>query len=73
MSLPTIDNAHNPKARNWVASANGHADFPLQNLALCRFILDGDEITLTGYCEAPGFTRIGLGEARGCVLPAPAL
>ena len=72
MSLPAIDNAHNPTARSWVSSASRHPDFPLQNLPLCRFIPDGDEITLTGYCEAPGFARIGLGEARGCVLPAPA-
>lgn len=35
-----------------------------------RFLEDGDEVILTGYCEAPGFVRIGLGECRGVVLPA---
>jgi fumarylacetoacetase len=27
-----IDNTHSPARRSWVASANGHADFPIQNL-----------------------------------------
>jgi fumarylacetoacetase len=35
-----------------------------------RFLEDGDEVTLRGWCEAPGFRRIGLGECRGVVLPA---
>jgi fumarylacetoacetase len=35
-----------------------------------RFLQDGDEVVLTGHCEAPGFVRIGLGECRGVVLPA---
>jgi fumarylacetoacetase len=32
-----IDETHDPKRRSWVASANGHADFPLQNLPLGVF------------------------------------
>ena len=35
-----------------------------------RFLEDGDEVVLRGWCEAPGFRRIGLGECRGVVLPA---
>jgi fumarylacetoacetase len=35
-----------------------------------RFLEDGDEVTLRGYCERPGFVRIGFGECRGLVLPA---
>lgn len=35
-----------------------------------RFLLDGDEVILKGYCEAEGFARIGLGECRGLILPA---
>jgi fumarylacetoacetase len=27
-----IDDTHSPARRSWVASANGHADFPIQNL-----------------------------------------
>lgn len=32
------------------------------------FLDDGDEVTLRGWCEAPGFRRIGLGECRGTVV-----
>ena len=35
-----------------------------------RFLEDGDEVILRGWCEAAGFRRIGLGECRGVVLPA---
>jgi fumarylacetoacetase len=31
------------------------------------FLEDGDEVTLAGYCEKPGFARIGLGVCRGVV------
>jgi fumarylacetoacetase len=34
------------------------------------FLQDGDSIILKGYCERPGFRRIGFGECRGTVLPA---
>jgi fumarylacetoacetase len=30
-----------------------------------RFLEDGDEVILRGWCEANGFRRIGLGECRG--------
>ena len=32
-----------------------------------RFLEDGDEVILRGFCEKPGFARIGLGECRGVV------
>jgi fumarylacetoacetase len=35
-----------------------------------RFLEDGDEVTLRGYCERDGYRRIGLGECRGVILPA---
>jgi fumarylacetoacetase len=38
-----------------------------------RFLEDGDEVILKGWCEAPGFRRIGLGECRGVVLAAKTL
>jgi fumarylacetoacetase len=31
------------------------------------YLEDGDEVMLTGYCEKPGFARIGLGTCRGVV------
>jgi len=35
-----------------------------------RFLEDGDEIIMKGYCERNGFRRIGLGECRGRIIPA---
>jgi fumarylacetoacetase len=35
-----------------------------------RFLEDGDEIIMKGFCEREGFHRIGLGECRGRILPA---
>ena len=35
-----------------------------------RFLEDGDEVVLRGFCAAPGFRRIGLGECRGTILAA---
>ena len=35
-----------------------------------RFLEDGDEIILRGWCERAGFRRIGFGECRGIILPA---
>jgi len=34
-----------------------------------RFLEDGDEVILRGYCEREGFRRIGFGECRGRILP----
>lgn len=36
-----IDHTHNPAARSWVVSSNGHPDFPLQNLPLGTFVPPG--------------------------------
>jgi fumarylacetoacetase len=35
-----------------------------------RFLEDGDEIIIKGYCENSDFRRIGFGECRGLILPA---
>ncbi len=34
------------------------------------FLEDGDEVIIGGFCERPGFARIGFGECRGIVVPA---
>jgi len=34
------------------------------------FLEDGDRVTLRGWCELPGYVRIGFGEAAATVLPA---
>jgi fumarylacetoacetase len=36
-----IDDTHSPTRRSWVASANGHPDFPIQNLPLGIFAPEG--------------------------------
>ncbi len=35
-----------------------------------KFLEDGDEVIMRGYCERPGTARIGFGECRGMILPA---
>jgi fumarylacetoacetase len=35
-----------------------------------KFLEDGDEVILRGFCEREGFRRIGLGTCRGTILPA---
>jgi fumarylacetoacetase len=35
-----------------------------------RFLEDGDEVIMKGYCEREGFRRIGFGECRGRIIPA---
>ena len=37
MTMIEIDETHDPKRTSWVSSANGHADFPIQNLPLGVF------------------------------------
>jgi fumarylacetoacetase len=37
-----------------------------------RFLEDGDEVIMRGFCEREGFRRIGFGECRGIVAPARA-
>jgi len=35
-----------------------------------RFLEDSDEVIFKGWCEAPGYRRIGMGECRGVIQPA---
>jgi fumarylacetoacetase len=37
-----------------------------------KYLEDGDEVILRGFCEREGFRRIGLGSCRGAILPASA-
>ena len=46
----------------------GAEPLALPNGEVRRFLEDGDEVTLRGWCEAPGFRRIGLGECRGAIV-----
>ena len=38
-----IDHTHDPARTSWVESAQGHRDFPVQNLPLCIFSSEGRE------------------------------
>uniref|UniRef100_H3CFF8 Fumarylacetoacetase n=2 Tax=Tetraodon nigroviridis TaxID=99883 RepID=H3CFF8_TETNG len=33
------------------------------------FLKDGDEVTMTGYCQGDGY-RVGFGECAGTILPS---
>ena len=35
-----------------------------------RFLEDGDEVIMRGWCEREGYRRIGFGECRGVVVPS---
>src|SRR5215208_6431438 len=39
--MAQIDRTHDPKLRSWVVSANGHPDFPIQNLPFGVFTPPG--------------------------------
>ncbi|MBC7797097.1 MAG: fumarylacetoacetase [Pyrinomonadaceae bacterium] len=48
----------------------GKEPIELPNGETRRFLEDGDEVIMRGFCERSGFRRIGFGECRGIVLPA---
>ena len=73
-----IDETHDPALKSWVASANGHADFPIQNLPLGVFsppgqvprggVAIGDMILdLAGAVEAGLFEGMPLLAARAAM------
>jgi fumarylacetoacetase len=75
-----IDRTHAPTLRSWVASANGHADFPIQNLPFGIIqprgesrrggVAIGDEIVDLARLRDSGLLN---GEAQmGCALAAEA-
>ncbi|MEO0716521.1 MAG: hypothetical protein AAFY58_05975, partial [Planctomycetota bacterium] len=51
----------NPQQDRWLQRATGEVR---------KFLADGDEVIMRGWCEREGQPRIGLGECRGRVLPA---
>ncbi len=50
----------------------GSEPLELPNGEQRRFLEDGDEVTLRGCCETPGFRTISLGECVGEILPSVA-
>jgi len=53
-------------------SQGGKTPVSLSNGEQRTFLEDGDRIELVGYCEAPGFRRIGFGACSGTILAAHA-
>ena len=51
-------------------TAGGKEPLELPAGELRRFLEDDDEVILRGWCEAPGFRKIGLGECRGTIRAA---
>jgi fumarylacetoacetase len=51
---------------------NGTNPIVLDDGAERRFIEDGDEITMSGWCQGDGY-RIGFGRVTGLILPSPDL
>jgi fumarylacetoacetase len=47
----------------------GAAPLSLPNGETRRFLEDGDEVILRGWCEREGYRRIGFGECRGRIMP----
>ena len=78
----TIDDTHSPDLTSWVESANGHAEFPLQNLPLGVFspahqarrvgIAIGDEIVdvVAAAAAFSGDAREAVEKCRGDTLNA---
>jgi fumarylacetoacetase len=49
---------------------NGRQPLTLPGGEQRGYLADGDEVTLRGYCEREGFSRIGFGTCRGRIIPA---
>lgn len=48
----------------------GAKPLQLPNGEVRKFLEDGDEVILRGFCEREGFARLSLGECRGLISPA---
>jgi fumarylacetoacetase len=63
-----------PQPESWASllelSRGGCEPIVLPTGETRRFLEDGDEVVLRGYCERAGFARIGFGECRAVIEPA---
>jgi fumarylacetoacetase len=76
-----VNETHDPSLVSWVASAQGHTDFPIQNLPFGVFRRDrqsspavgiaiGDQILDLGACRnVAGFTGLAERAAQACTYP----
>eukprot|EP01103_Thecamoeba_quadrilineata_P019041 TRINITY_DN7557_c0_g1_i1.p1 TRINITY_DN7557_c0_g1~~TRINITY_DN7557_c0_g1_i1.p1 ORF type:complete len:423 (-),score=54.63 TRINITY_DN7557_c0_g1_i1:52-1320(-) len=68
ISGPTEDSYGSLLELTWA----GQKEVDCGNGVKRKFLQDGDEVLLTGFCQGDGY-RIGFGECRGKVLPAATL
>jgi fumarylacetoacetase len=66
ISGPEPDSRGSLIERTW----RGRDPLHLPNGESRSFLLDGDEVIMRGFCERPGFARIGFGDCRGMIVPA---
>ncbi|MCY7380045.1 MAG: fumarylacetoacetate hydrolase family protein, partial [Gemmatimonadaceae bacterium] len=66
VSGPSPDSRGCLLERTW----RGTEPLTLPTGELRRFLEDGDEVIMRGWCERDGFRRIGFGECRGIVAAA---
>jgi fumarylacetoacetase len=66
-----------PQPESWASllelSRGGREPIVLPTGEARRFLEDGDEVVLRGYCERAGCARIGFGECRAVIEPAAKL
>src|SRR3954449_2312568 len=70
-----LDETHDAKRRSWVTSANGHPDFPIQNLPLGIFTPPGGGPPRAGVAIGDVILDLAAAQAAGLLVgeAAPAL
>ena len=63
--MPHLDETHDPKRRSWVTSANGHPDFPIQNLPLGVFSPPGGGLPRAGVAIGDMILDLAAAQAAG--------
>ncbi|GAA0589906.1 fumarylacetoacetase [Craurococcus roseus] len=63
--MAQIDETHDPGLRSWVASANGHPDFPIQNLPLGVFTPPGGGVPRGGVAIGDMVLDLAAAHAAG--------
>src|SRR3954447_8869390 len=63
--MPPRDETHDPKRRSWVTSANGHPDFPIQNLPLGVFSPPGGGLPRAGVAIGDVILDLAAAQAAG--------
>ncbi|MFL5324970.1 MAG: fumarylacetoacetase, partial [Microvirga sp.] len=64
-AMASVDRAHDPGLRSWVASANGHPDFPVQNLPLGVFSPPGGGAPRAGLAIGDMVLDLAAAQAAG--------